>query len=118
MSGGQKQRIAIARALVRDPRILLLDEATSALDSESERLVQAALEGVMGGRTVLLVAHRLSTVRGAERIAVLEGGRVAEEGSHAALLAARGAYWALVRQQMGPAFSDQEPDGHAFVAGG
>jgi ABC-type multidrug transport system fused ATPase/permease subunit len=118
MSGGQKQRIAIARALVRDPRILLLDEATSALDSESERLVQAALEGVMGGRTVLLVAHRLSTVRGAERIAVLEGGRVAEEGSHEELLAARGAYWALVRQQLGPAVFDQEPGGHSSVAGG
>ncbi|KAJ1487371.1 P-loop containing nucleoside triphosphate hydrolase protein [Baffinella frigidus] len=118
MSGGQKQRIAIARALVRDPRILLLDEATSALDSESERLVQAALEGVMGGRTVLLVAHRLSTVRSAERIAVLEGGRVAEEGRHEELLAARGAYWALVRQQMGPAGSDEEPSGHSSVAGG
>jgi len=118
MSGGQKQRIAIARALVRDPRILLLDEATSALDSESERQVQAALEGVMGGRTVLLVAHRLSTVRTAESIAVLEGGRVAEQGSHELLLAARGAYWALVRQQMGPAGSDEEPPGHASAAGG
>jgi len=87
LSGGQRQRIAIARALLKDPRILILDEATSSLDSESESLVQAALENLMKGRTSLVIAHRLSTVRKADRIFVLEDGKIAEEGSHEELMA-------------------------------
>ena len=92
LSGGQRQRLAIARALLKDPPILVLDEATSALDAESERAVQEALERLMSGRTVLVIAHRLSTVRRADQLAVLDAGRVVERGRHADLLAAGGLY--------------------------
>nr|WP_186449341.1 lipid A export permease/ATP-binding protein MsbA [Cupriavidus gilardii] len=99
LSGGQRQRLAIARALYKDAPILILDEATSALDSESERQVQAALETLMVGRTTLVIAHRLSTIENANRIAVLDQGRVAELGTHAELIAANGLYAGLHRIQ-------------------
>ena len=100
LSGGQRQRIAIARAVLKDPRILLLDEATSALDAESEALVQDALEKLMVGRTAIVIAHRLSTVARADRVVVLEEGRVAESGAHAALMQRGGTYRRLVDRQL------------------
>ncbi|MBL8347649.1 MAG: ATP-binding cassette domain-containing protein [Rubrivivax sp.] len=99
LSGGQRQRLAIARALFKDAPVLILDEATSALDSESERAVQAALERLMQGRTTLVIAHRLSTIEHADRVVALEAGRIAEQGTHAALLAAGGLYARLHAMQ-------------------
>ncbi|HVA21831.1 MAG TPA: ABC transporter ATP-binding protein [Candidatus Micrarchaeia archaeon] len=99
LSGGEKQRIALARAILKDPRILVLDEATSALDTHSERLVQAALDRLMDGRTTLAIAHRLSTVMAADQILMMERGRIVEHGTHAQLLAAGGAYARLYLEQ-------------------
>ena len=99
LSGGQRQRIAIARALLRDAPLLLLDEATSALDAESERLVQDALDRLMEHRTTIVIAHRLATVRAADRIVVMDGGRIVEEGTHATLNARGGLYARLARLQ-------------------
>jgi ATP-binding cassette subfamily B protein len=99
LSGGQRQRIAIARALLRDAPLLLLDEATSALDAESEQLVQRALERLMKGRTTIVIAHRLATVRAADRIVVMEHGRIVEQGDHESLVSRNGLYARLARLQ-------------------
>ena len=111
-SGGEKQRMAIARTVLRNPPILVLDEATSALDTQTERLVQEALERLAEGRTTIAIAHRLSTVRDAEQIVVLDRGRVAETGTHDELLAAGGRYAALVARD-----ADVEPESQGAVAG-
>lgn len=100
MSGGQKQRIAIARALIRNPRILLLDDATSALDSESERIVQMTLDQASVSRTTVIVSHRLSTIKNADVIAYMEKGTVVELGTHHELMEKRGAYYDFASTQV------------------
>jgi ABC-type multidrug transport system fused ATPase/permease subunit len=97
LSVGQRQLISFARALLADPRILILDEATSSVDVQTEQVIQRALERLLQGRTAFIIAHRLSTVADADRIVVLEGGRIVEEGRHEALLALRGVYYHLHR---------------------
>jgi subfamily B ATP-binding cassette protein MsbA len=99
LSGGQKQRISIARAVLKNPPIMILDEATSALDTESEQLVQTALEKMMKNRTSLVIAHRLSTIQKADNIVVLRKGTIIEQGKHEELLAKKGEYFKLVTMQ-------------------
>ena len=99
LSGGERQRIAIARALLHNPKILILDEATSALDTETEKLIQDALQALSAGRTTIAIAHRLSTLRNANRLVVLDKGTVAEVGSHEELMEKKGIYYGLVMAQ-------------------
>ena len=99
LSGGQKQRISIARAILKNPEILILDEATSSLDTESEKLVQKALENIMKGRTAIVIAHRLSTIQQADEIIVMNDGEIIEKGSHSELILKKKAYYNLVRLQ-------------------
>jgi ATP-binding cassette subfamily B protein len=101
LSGGQRQRIALARAILKDPPVLVLDEATASVDNETEAAIQRSMDQITAGRTTLVIAHRLSTVRHAHRIVVLENGSIAEQGSHGELIAAAGAYARLWRVQAG-----------------
>jgi len=112
LSGGEKQRVAIARVLLKDPRILILDEATSALDTVSERLIQAALERLMEGRTTIAIAHRLSTILRADQILVYDRGRIVERGTHAELVGQGGLYARLYREQ----FLSEPTDGRVAAA--
>jgi subfamily B ATP-binding cassette protein MsbA len=115
LSGGQRQRLAIARALLSDPPILILDEATSALDTESERLVQEAVDRLLEGRTVFVIAHRLSTITHAEQILFLDRGEILEQGTHQELLARHGAYYRLYAMQFG---SESESRGAMISSAG
>jgi len=99
LSGGQRQRLSIARAVLKNPEILILDEATSALDTESEKLVQEALNTLLEGRTSIVIAHRLSTIRNADKIIVIEQGRITEEGTHTELISRKGTYAKLIEMQ-------------------
>jgi subfamily B ATP-binding cassette protein MsbA len=115
MSGGERQRLAIARAILKNAPILILDEATSALDMESEQYVQAALANLMKGRTVFVIAHRLSTVRRATRIAVIEGGQITEMGTHAELMQRSGMYQRLYNMQFSEEDSISTSDGEGAL---
>ena len=112
LSGGQRQRIAIARVILKDAPVLILDEATSALDSITETAIQETLDQVMHGKTVIVVAHRLSTIAHLDRILVFDHGRIVEDGSHAELLAAHGAYWRLWSRQAGGFLADDSSNAH------
>ncbi len=118
LSGGQRQRIAIARVILKDAPVLVLDEATSALDSLTEQAIQQALDKAMRGKTVIVVAHRLSTIAHLDRILVFDAGRIVEDGSHAELLASRGAYWRLWSRQAGGFLPQNSPSPEAAQADG
>jgi ATP-binding cassette subfamily B protein len=117
MSGGEKQRLAIARVILKDPRILILDEATSSLDSTSERLVQEALRPLMHGRTTIAIAHRLSTILSADVIFVVERGRIVERGTHEELVARGGLYGRLYEQQFRSGEVEALTDGVVLTGG-
>ena len=108
LSGGERQRISIARALLIDPRILILDEATSSVDTETEKEIQNALDNLVQGRTTIAIAHRLSTLRKADRLVVMDRGQVVEVGPHDALIAQRGAYWRLHEAQARQAAANED----------
>jgi ATP-binding cassette subfamily B protein len=110
LSGGERQRISIARALLIDPRILILDEATSAVDTETEHEIQKALDNLVQGRTTIAIAHRLSTLRKADRLVVMDRGEVVEVGPHDALMEKKGAYWRLYQAQLRQAESEKRTD--------
>jgi ATP-binding cassette subfamily B protein len=116
LSGGERQRISIARALLINPRILILDEATSAVDTETEKEIQRALDNLVRGRTTIAIAHRLSTLRKADRLVVMDKGVVVEEGTHDALIEAQGAYWRLYEAQQRQAETEAVLGGSIEVA--